>query len=155
LISMRPLLRVTLAPSTPSRRVIVRSTDTVVLPGTAIGLVFGALAGWHGLAGAAGGAALGAGLFALIILFSRGGMGWGDATLGLMLGAFLGWRLSVVFLMLAFIIGAAAGIVLMVFFKKKGKDSMSFGPAMAVGAYVAAVAGNDLITWYLASLVRR
>src|SRR5450830_1026087 len=120
-----------------------------------IGLVFGAVAGWHGLLGAAGGAAIGAGLFALIILFSRGGMGWGDATLGLMLGAFLGWRLSVVFLMLAFIIGAAAGIVLMVFFKKKGKDSMSFGPAMAVGAYVAAVAGNDLITWYLASLVRR
>lgn len=126
--------------------------DAVVLPGTAIGLVFGALAGWHGLVGAAGGAAIGASLFALIILFSRGGMGWGDATLGLMLGAFLGWRLSVVFLMLAFIIGASAGIVLMIFFKKKGKDSMPFGPAMAVGAYIAAVAGNDLITWYMTTL---
>ena len=129
--------------------------DTVVLPGTAIGLLFGALAGWHGLVGAAGGAAIGASLFALIILFSRGGMGWGDATLGLMLGAFLGLRLSVVFLMLAFIIGAFAGIVLMVFFKKKGKDSMPFGPAMAVGAYVAAIAGDDLITWYLTTLFHR
>jgi len=57
--------------------------------------------------------------------------------------------------MLAFIIGASAGIVLMVFFKKKGKDSMPFGPAMAVGAYVAAVAGNDLFTWYLATLFHR
>ena len=65
---------------------------------------------------------------------------------------FRGWRLSVVFLMLAFIIGASAGIVLIVFFKKKGKDSMPFGPAMAVGAYVAAVAGNDLITWYMTTL---
>ena len=129
--------------------------DAVVLPGTAIGLVFGALAGWHSLVGAAGGAAIGAGLFALIILFSRGGMGWGDATLGLMLGAFLGWRLSVVFLMLAFIIGATAGIVIMVFFKKKGKDLMHFGPAMAVGAYVAAIAGDDLITWYLTTLFHR
>jgi leader peptidase (prepilin peptidase)/N-methyltransferase len=82
-------------------------------------------------------------------------MGWGDATLGLMLGAFLGLRLSVVFLMLAFIIGAFAGIVLMVFFKKKGKDSMPFGPAMAVGAYVAAIAGDDLITWYLTTLFHK
>ncbi len=129
--------------------------DAVVLPGAAIGLVFGALAGWHGLLGAAGGAAIGASLFAVIILFSRGGMGWGDATLGLMLGAFLGWRLSVVFLLLAFIIGASAGIVLMVFFKKKGKDSMPFGPAMAVGAYVAALAGNELIAWYLATLFHK
>ncbi len=129
--------------------------DAVVLPGTAIGLVFGAVAGWQGLLGAAGGAAIGAGLFALIILFSRGGMGWGDATLGLMLGSFLGWRLAVVFLMLAFVIGATVGIVLMVFFKRKGKDSMPFGPAMAVGAYVAAIAGNDLISWYLSTLFRR
>ena len=129
--------------------------DAVVLPGTAIGLLFGWLAGWYGLLGSAGGAAIGAGLFALIILFSRGGMGWGDATLGLMLGAFLGWRLSVVFLFLAFVIGATAGVVLMVFFKKKGKDSMPFGPAMAAGAYVAAIAGNDLISWYLTTLFRR
>jgi len=129
--------------------------DAVVLPGAAIGLAFGALAGWQGLLGVAGGAAIGAALFALIILFSRGGMGWGDATLGLMLGAFLGWRLAVVFLLLAFIIGATAGIILIVFFKKKGKDSMPFGPAMAVGAYVAAVAGNDLITWYLTTMFRR
>jgi leader peptidase (prepilin peptidase)/N-methyltransferase len=129
--------------------------DAVVLPGTALGLAFGGLAGWHGLLGATGGAAIGAALFALIILLSRGGMGWGDATLGLMLGAFLGWRLAVVFLLLAFIIGATVGVVLMVFFKKRGKDSMPFGPAMAVGAYVAAVAGNDLIAWYLSTLFRR
>lgn len=129
--------------------------DAVVLPGAAIGLLFGAFAGWHGLLGAAVGAAIGASLFAVIILASRGGMGWGDATLGLMLGAFLGWRLSVVFLLLAFVIGAFAGIILMIFFKKKGKDSMPFGPAMAVGAYVAAVVGNDLIGWYLSTLFRR
>lgn len=129
--------------------------DAVVLPGAVIGLAFGALSGWQGLLGSVGGAVIGAGLFALIILFSRGGMGWGDATLGLMLGAFLGWRLAIVFLFLAFVIGAIVGIVLMVFFKKKGKDAMPFGPAMAVGAYVAAVAGNDLISWYLTTMFRR
>jgi leader peptidase (prepilin peptidase)/N-methyltransferase len=129
--------------------------DALVLPGAAIGLAFGGLAGWNGLVGAAAGAAIGAGLFALIIVFSKGGMGWGDATLGLMLGSFLGWRLAIVFLMLAFIIGAVAGVVLMVFFKKKGKDAMPFGPAMAAGAYVAALAGKNLTTWYLATLFHR
>lgn len=130
-------------------------SDAVVLPGTAIGLAFGGLTGWNGLLGALAGAVIGAGLFALIILFSRGGMGWGDATLGLMLGSFLGWRLSIVFLMFAFIIGATVGVVLMIVFKKKGKDSMPFGPAMAAGAYIAALAGNNLISWYLATLFRR
>ena len=129
--------------------------DAVVLPGAVIGLVFGALSSWHGLLGSAGGAVIGAGLFALIILFSHGGMGWGDATLGLMLGAFLGWRLAIVFLLLAFVIGAVVGIILMVFFKKKGKDAMPFGPAMAVGAYVAAISGKDLISWYLTTMFRR
>lgn len=129
--------------------------DSVVLPGAVIGVLFGALSGWQGVLGSLGGAAIGAGLFALIILLSRGGMGWGDATLGLMLGAFLGWRLAIVFLLLAFVIGALVGIVLMLFLKKKGKDAMPFGPAMAVGAYVAAVAGNDLISWYLTTMFRR
>jgi leader peptidase (prepilin peptidase)/N-methyltransferase len=130
-------------------------SDAVVLPGTAIGLAFGGFTGWNGLLGALAGAVIGAGLFALIILLSRGGMGWGDATLGLMLGSFLGWRLSIVFLMFAFIIGATVGVVLMIVFKKKGKDSMPFGPAMAAGAYIAALAGNNLISWYLATLFRR
>ena len=129
--------------------------DALVLPGTAIGMAFGALSGWRGLLGSAGGAIIGAGLFALIILLSRGGMGWGDATLGLMLGSFLGWRLAIVFLVLAFVIGAAVGVILMVFFKKKGKDAMPFGPAMALGAYIAALAGKNLINWYLETLFYR
>jgi len=129
--------------------------DALVLPGAAIGVAFGAFSGWSGVLGALGGAAIGAALFALIILLSRGGMGWGDATLGLMLGAFLGWQLAIVFLMLSFIIGACAGVVLMLFFRKKGKDSMPFGPAMAVGAYITALVGNNLASWYLATFFRR
>ena len=129
--------------------------DALVLPGAAIGVAFGAFSAWSGVLSALGGAAIGAALFALIILLSRGGMGWGDATLGLMLGAFLGWQLAIVFLTLAFIIGACAGVVLMVFFKKKGKDSMPFGPAMAVGAYITALVGNNLASWYLATFFRR
>ena len=129
--------------------------DALVLPGAVIGVAFGAFSGWSGVLGALGGAAIGAALFALIILLSRGGMGWGDATLGLMLGAFLGWQLAIVFLTLSFIIGACAGVVLMLFFRKKGKDSMPFGPAMAVGAYITALVGNNLASWYLATFFRR
>lgn len=129
--------------------------DGVVLPGAALGLIFAAIGGWLPLLSSVEGAALGSLLFAVIILFSHGGMGWGDATFGLMLGSFLGFRLTIVFLMLAFVIGAVAGIILMVFFRKKGKDAMPFGPAMAAGAYIACLVGNRVISWYLALLIPR
>ena len=51
------------------------------------------------------GAAVGWGIFAVIILASRGGMGWGDACFMAGIGAILGWRLT----LLALYLGIMAG----------------------------------------------
>jgi leader peptidase (prepilin peptidase)/N-methyltransferase len=143
--------------------------DALVLPGAVIGLLFALLGGWRSLLSSIAGAVTSAGLFALVVVVSswyyrhkykgvaegpEGGMGWGDVTFGAMIGAFLGLRHTLVFLPLAFIIGACAGVGLMLLAKKKGEDAMPFGPSMALGAYVAALAGNTLIQWYLTTLFR-
>ena len=78
--------------------------------------------------------------FPLILLssFSRGRlMGWGDPPLELSLGWLLGLSLGATALMLSFWIGAALGIVLIVF--KKGltmKSELPFAPFLVVGALI-------------------
>jgi leader peptidase (prepilin peptidase)/N-methyltransferase len=75
----------------------------------------------------------------LLSLVSRGRwMGWGDAPLELSLGWLLGLSLGGTGLMLAFWIGAAVGIVLIVF--KKGltmKSELPFAPFLVFGALIA------------------
>ena len=143
--------------------------DALVLPGAVIGVLFAVAGGWRSVLLSLAGAAVSAGLFALVVVASgwyyrhkfkgsadapEGGMGWGDVTFGGMIGAFLGLRLTLAFLPLAFIIGACAGLGLMALSKRKGEDAMPFGPSMALGAYIAALAGNTLIQWYLTTLFR-
>jgi leader peptidase (prepilin peptidase)/N-methyltransferase len=144
-------------------------SDALVLPGAAIGLLLSLAGGWRAMVSSVAGAAASASLFAVVVVVSgwyyrrkskgnseepEGGMGWGDVTFGAMIGAFLGLRLTLVFLPLAFIIGACAGVGLMLLSKKRGGDSMPFGPSMALGAYIAALAGDTLVQWYLTALFR-
>lgn len=75
----------------------------------------------------------------LISLVSRGRwMGWGDGALELSLGWMLGLTMGGTALMLAFWIGAAVGIVLMML--KKGltmRSELPFAPFLVAGALVA------------------
>ncbi len=94
--------------------------------------------------------ALGAGgFFFLVALLSRGGMGGGDVKLAAMMGAFLGWPAIAVALMLAFFLGAGAGLLLIVFRRGTRKTPIPFGPALAAGAIVAVLAGEPILQWYL------
>ena len=75
-----------------------------IAPGVAALILRFAGGKWAVLDGAAG-AFAGWGIFAVIIFLSRGGMGWGDATFMMGMGAVLGWR----FTLLAFYCGIMAG----------------------------------------------
>lgn len=124
--------------------------DRITFPGMAAGLVLSGLRdGVWGLAGAAG-AAVGAGAVLLLIaLLSRGGMGGGDVKLAAMMGAFLGWPLIGVGLFVGVIVGGAVAIVLLAAGLKGRKDHIPFGPALAVGGFVAMEWGQELLRWYL------
>lgn len=82
-----------------------------------------------------GGAAIGVGAFFFSLwYFTRGrGMGFGDVKLAAAVPLFLGSFEGVVSVLLAFWLGAAVGLALLVFKKKGMKDEIPFGPFLALG----------------------
>lgn len=95
------------------------------------------------------GIAIGGGIFFAIILVSGGGMGGGDMKLGAMLGAFLGWKITLVALFVGVTLGGVLAITLLVTGTRHRKDPIPFGPFLAVGGVVGLFWGERLMTWYL------
>jgi leader peptidase (prepilin peptidase)/N-methyltransferase len=77
------------------------------------------------------------------------GLGMGDVKMLAMIGAFLGWRLTLVTLIFASFSGALAGVALLASGRGGMKAALPFGTFLAVGAGVAAVAGEQIFSWYL------
>lgn len=91
------------------------------------------------------GMVVGAGLFLIIaliggLMYGKEAMGFGDVKLMGALGLFLGWRLTIMVTLIAFLLGAIIGVILIIKNRKKGMDYMPFGPfivvATLVGLYV-------------------
>ena len=101
--------------------------------------------------GAAGGAAY-FGLLLLIALLARGGFGFGDVKLGVLLGLVLGfrsWGVLVVGVFAAFAVGGLVSLGLLAARRVGRKDAIPFGPAMVAGAALALALGDALTRWYL------
>ncbi len=77
------------------------------------------------------------------------GMGMGDVKMLAMIGAFLGWPLMLLTLIIASFAGAVFGGVMMASGRGGMQAALPFGTFLAVGALVAAVTGEPIITWYL------
>jgi leader peptidase (prepilin peptidase)/N-methyltransferase len=124
--------------------------DRITFPGIAIGLALSGLRGgpWELAVAALSGVGAGAVLL-LIAVATRGGMGGGDVKLAAMMGAFLGWPLIAVGLFVGVVVGGVAAIVLLAAGLKGRKDQIPFGPALAVGGFVAMEWGRELLRWYL------
>jgi leader peptidase (prepilin peptidase)/N-methyltransferase len=131
--------------------------DEISLPGAALGLAYGAVAG-HFVASLMG-AAVGAGLLwgigaAYLALRKVEGMGGGDVKLAAMLGGFLGWRGVLLTLFLASFAGALAGIALMRSGRGSGQTRIPFGTFLAPAGIVVLFAGEAIIDWYAGYFVR-
>jgi leader peptidase (prepilin peptidase)/N-methyltransferase len=126
--------------------------DAITLPGTAAGLGWALATGRPGWWDALLGILLGGGLFFVIIVASRGGMGGGDMKLGAMLGAFLGWKILLVALLLAILTGGLVAVALLALGRAGRKDAVPFGPFLALGGLVALLWGQGLLGWYLGIL---
>lgn len=94
---------------------------------------------------------LGIGLFFLsLILATKGkGMGGGDMKLGVFIGLVLGFPLAIISLMLGFLTGAAAGIILLILGKKKFGQTIPFGPFLSLGAILTIFWGEKILNWYI------
>jgi leader peptidase (prepilin peptidase)/N-methyltransferase len=89
-------------------------------------------------------------LFKLVT--GKEGMGYGDFKLLAAIGAWLGWQMLPVTLLLSSVVGAAIGIAMIVLVKHDRRVPIPFGPYLAGGGLVALFFGADLTQAYLGQL---
>jgi len=80
------------------------------------------------------------------------GMGYGDFKLLAALGAWLGWKMLPVVILLSSFVGAVVGIGLIVFARHGRNVPIPFGPYLVLGGLAALLWGDALIKLYLQSL---
>ena len=87
-------------------------------------------------------------VFLVVAMINPAGMGGGDVKFAAVLGLMAGFPGILMTIWLSAIGGGLIAIGLILARRKTRKDSIPFGPFMAVGAAVALIAGPDLMTWY-------
>ncbi|MEG0328289.1 MAG: prepilin peptidase [Erysipelothrix sp.] len=85
----------------------------------------------------------------LIIATLTQGMGGGDIKLVAALGLYLGFKPMLMNFMLTSIIGGVYALTLLLTKKKSMQAQLPYGPFICIGAYIALVAYQEIIVWYL------
>jgi leader peptidase (prepilin peptidase) / N-methyltransferase len=98
--------------------------------------------------------AIGFGIFFLIVIISRGGMGWGDVKMAGLIGLVTGLPQVFVAILIGIFLGGITAIVLLVFKIRKRKQAIPFGPFLAIGAMVSLAYGQVILDWYLNGLFK-
>lgn len=85
----------------------------------------------------------------LLIIAIPNSFGGGDVKLIAACGLLLGYQNTILAMFIAIIIGGFYAIYLLVTKKVTKQTHIAFGPYICLGAYIALLYGNTLITWYL------
>ena len=128
--------------------------DIISLPGIVAGLILSFIVLYRSFINSALGTLVGGGIILIIawvgsIIFKKETMGGGDVKLAAMIGAFLGWRYTIISLFLGFFLGALTGIILIMAKIKKREDAIPFGPFIALGSIITLLCGEKILLWYL------
>jgi leader peptidase (prepilin peptidase)/N-methyltransferase len=127
--------------------------DAITLPGIALGLICAGTVLPLALTDAILGLLLGGGiLWGLAVaspyLFGKEGMGGGDIKLLAMIGAFLGWKSTVLTIMIGALAGAVVGIALILLNIMRRDQYLPFGPFLVLGALISMFFQQELFAWY-------
>jgi len=128
--------------------------DSITLPLLWFGLAFNLVNTYADLASAVIGAMLGyLTLWSVFWLFKlatgKEGMGYGDFKLLAALGAWLGWQMLPVIILLSSVVGAVVGISLIVVSRHGRNTPIPFGPYLAAAGIIALFWGSQLTRSYL------
>lgn len=105
------------------------------LPDAVLGAVFGYLSLW--------------GVYQLFKLVTgKEGMGFGDFKLLAMLGAWLGWQMLPMIIILSSLTGAVLGGALLLFGRDRN-NPIPFGPYLAIAGWIAMLWGPEILESYL------
>ncbi|MBV7316461.1 A24 family peptidase [Shewanella sp. NIFS-20-20] len=86
------------------------------------------------------------------LITGKEGMGYGDFKLMAVFGAWLGWQMLPLIILLSSLVGAVVGITLMATKRMQQGNPMPFGPYIALAGWIALLFGHQITQWYLASL---
>ncbi|HEY5623442.1 MAG TPA: A24 family peptidase [Gammaproteobacteria bacterium] len=76
------------------------------------------------------------------------GMGYGDFKLLAALGAWLGWQLLPLVIMVSAAVGTVFGTAMILFGGNSRETPIPFGPYLAAAGWIALLWGRDLTDWY-------
>jgi leader peptidase (prepilin peptidase)/N-methyltransferase len=127
--------------------------NVITLPGIVAGLAFSI---WlpPGIRDALIGAAAGGGVLWLIgeayfRYAGEEGMGGGDVKMLGMIGAFLGWKLVILTLVLSSVAGSLIGVLMIVTRRGGLKYELPYGTFLALAALAASLVGERIVAWYV------
>jgi len=83
------------------------------------------------------------------LITGKEGMGYGDFKLFAALGAWLGWKLLPLVILLSAATGAALGILMIVLRGRDRSAPIPFGPYLAAAGWIAMMYGDVLVSSYL------
>ncbi len=131
--------------------------DVLVLPLLWLGLVLNSADLLATLPDALWGAVIGyMSLWSVFWLFKlatgKDGMGHGDFKLLALLGAWGGWQILPMTLLMASLMGVFAGLILLRLRKVQTSTPMPFGPCLAIAGWIALLWGGQITDFYLQSV---
>jgi leader peptidase (prepilin peptidase)/N-methyltransferase len=86
--------------------------------------------------------------WAFRLVTGKEGMGYGDFKLLAALGAWLGWTMLPLIVLLSSVLGALVGVMLIVLKGHHRDKPIPFGPFLAVAGLVALLYGPELMMWW-------
>lgn len=86
-------------------------------------------------------------LFKLIT--GKEGMGYGDFKLLAALGAWMGWQMLPLIIILSSLVGAILGSIMLMRANKEQGTPIPFGPYLAVAGWIALLWGQQIVDYYL------
>ncbi len=91
-------------------------------------------------------------LFKLVT--GKEGMGYGDFKLLAAIGAWLGWQLLPLVILLSALVGSIVGVALIAFGGRSSQSAIPFGPYLAAAGFIALLWGERLVQLYEAWFFR-
>lgn len=128
--------------------------DALVLPLLWLGLILNSFGLFTSLSDALWGAVIGyMSLWSIFWLFKlvtgKEGMGYGDFKLLALLGAWGGWQVLPLTILLSSVVGAVLGVIILRLQRNSYSNPIPFGPYLAVAGWVALIWGDAITSSYL------
>jgi leader peptidase (prepilin peptidase)/N-methyltransferase len=132
--------------------------NAITVPGILVGLAFSLVTPPGVVAALIGAVACSLALWgtgeAVSRVMGKDALGFGDVKMVAMMGAFLGWKLTLVSLFLASSLGSVIGLAIVAVTRNR-EYMLPLGSFLAVGGLAAAAFGDPLIAWYVGTLLGR